>query len=335
MNIKQKLGIIVALGTLLVLLPVAGCASGAVEKEPVVFADGGWDSIQVHNRIAAFILEHGYGYLSEFIAGETIPHATGLVRGDIDVNMELWVESMVDVYRKAIESGDAIDLGTNFPDSWQGWLVPSYVVNGDPERGIEAMAPDLKSVEDLPEYWELFKDPEDPTKGRFYSCIPGWECERINEQKFEAYGLGEYYNIFHPGSGPALVGSMVAAYEKGEPWVGYYWEPTWVLGKLDMYRLEEPPWNKEIWETTKACAYPSGQVNIVVHKSLLDRAPKVVEFLGNYETTTEMNNKILAYMQDNEAEVDQGAIWFLKEYQSVWTEWVPSGVASKVKKALP
>ena len=39
-------------------------------------------------------------------------------------------------------------------------------------------------------------------------------------------------------------------------------------------------------------------------------------------------------MQENEATTDEAAIWFLKEYESLWTGWVPSSVASKVKEAL-
>jgi ABC-type proline/glycine betaine transport system substrate-binding protein len=129
---------------------------------------------------------------------------------------------------------------------------------------------------------------------------------------------------------------MIAAYEKGEPWLGYYWEPTWLLGKVGaMTRLEEPPYDKEIWDTTRACAYPSGAVDIVVHASLLDRAPEVVELLRNYETTTAMNNKVLAYMQESEADASEAAIWFLQEYESVWTEWMSPEVGTKVKAALP
>jgi len=63
--------------------------------------------------------------------------------------------------------GTAIDLGPNFPDSTQGWYVPTYVIKGDKERGIEPMAPDLKTVEDMPKYWELFQNPQIPGKRLF------------------------------------------------------------------------------------------------------------------------------------------------------------------------
>lgn len=212
--------------------------------------------------------------------------------------------------------------------------MPAYVVKGDPARGIAALAPDLKSVSDLPKYWGIFKDQEDPKKGRFYSCIAGWECEKINETKFKAYGLDATYNIFLPGSGAALAASMVGAYEKGEPWFGYYWAPTWILGKLDMIPLEEPPYDEAVWNSTKACAYPAVHVNIVVHSRFPVKAPDVAQMLRLYETTTEQNNKVLAYMQENKTSTENAAVWFLKNFESSWTQWVPADVAQKVKAAL-
>ncbi|MBA7544412.1 hypothetical protein ES705_36768 [subsurface metagenome] len=329
---KQKLGIkilIGVLGALLLLIPFAGCAAEAPEKGPIVFADLSWDSAQVHNRIAAFILENGYGYPpSEFVPGETIALWAGLARGDLDVNMECWVENQQEAYDKSIAAGEVVDLGSNFPDNWQGWLVPTYMIeNGDLPKGV--------SVDDLPKYWELFKDPEDPTKGRFVNSVPGWECTGINTEKLKVYGLDEYFTDFIAGSDAALSGSMAGAYEKGEPWFGYYWSPTWVLGKLDMTPIEEPPYDKEIWETTHACAYPANKVNIVVNAGFLDGAPDVVEFLKKYETTAAMANKALAYMQETKASTEEAAIYFLQEYESVWTKWVPSDIADKVKAALP
>jgi glycine betaine/proline transport system substrate-binding protein len=315
-------------------LTLAIGAGPAAAKETLVISDLGWESAQVHNRIAAFIIENAYGYKIDYIAGETVPMFAGLERGDIDITMEIWVENQEPAFSKAIAAGKVVDLGSNFPDSWQGWLVPAYVIKGDPERGIEPMAPDLKSVSDLPKYKDLFKDPEDPSKGVFYSCIAGWECEKINERKFDAYGLNDSYNIFLPGSGAALVASMAGAYKKGQPWFGYYWAPTWVLGSYDMIPLEEPAFDQKIFETTGKCAYPAVKVNIAVNSSMLKKAPDVVEFLKKYETTQAMANKFLAYMKDNEKTTQEAAEWFLKNYEDVWSSWLSADMTAKVKKAL-
>ena len=324
--------VIVFMAVFALLGALAGPATAA--KKAIRFADLSWDSAQVHNRIAGFIIKHGYGRDTEYIVGETALLMTGLMRGDIDVNMESWTENIQEVYDKATKSGKVIDLGPNYPDSWQGWLVPTFVIKGDAKRGIKPMAPGLKSVYDLPKYWKVFKDPETPTKGRFYNSIPGWLCTKINSKKLKAYGLDKYYTDFLPGSDAALAGSMVAAIKRGKPWVGYYWAPTWILGKLDMTPLEEPPFDKKVWDTTNACAFRSVQVNILVNTKFSKKYPKIVEMLKKYETTTALNNEFLAYMQETKCSTEDGAIWFLKNKEDVWTKWVPADVAGKVKKAL-
>jgi glycine betaine/proline transport system substrate-binding protein len=321
--------LLVLLGVLLIVVSVAGCGD-KYPKDPIVFADLGWDSALVHNQIAAFILENGYGYPeSEFTPGETIPLFAGLERGDIDVNMECWTENQQEAYDKAIAAGTVVDLGDNFWDNWQGWLVPTYMVeSGDIPADI--------TVDQMSQYWELFKDPEDPSKGRFYSCIAGWECEKINEAKFASYGLDDNYNVFLPGSGAALLASMVAAYEKGEPWFGYYWAPTPALGKYDMTVVQEPAYSDAAWNDGYKCEYPAVKVSILVNKEFHDATdPAVIEFLTKYSTTTTQNNKVLAYILDTGASYEDAAVYFLQEFEDVWTTWVPDDVAKKVKDALP
>jgi len=326
---------VVALLIVCVALSLSLPFSAWAGKETIRFADKSWDSIQVHNRIAGFIIKNGYGYDVDYTPGDSIMLITGLIEDNVDVDMESWTENNQELYDKGITSGKIIDLGSNFPDNWQGWLVPTYMIKGDAKRGIKPIAPDLKSVSDLTKYWKLFKDPEAPTKGRFYNSVPGWGCTKINSEKLKAYGLDKYFNDFITGSDAALAGSMAAAVKRGKPWVGYYWEPTWVLGKLDMTRLEEPAYSEECWNSNKACAYQPVQVNILINKGMIKKAPDIVEMLKKYETTTAMANEFLAYMQDTNGKPEDGAVWFLKNKEHVWTPWLSADVVKKVKAALP
>ena len=142
--------------------------------EVITFADAGWDSIRVHNSIAQFIVEEGYGYETDVTNGTTAATMQALEKGDINVYMEIWTDNVKEVYEKAIENGNIIKLSTNFDDNTQGLYVPTYVIEGDEERGIEAVAPDLKTVEDLAKYPELFQDPEDNSKGRIVGAPSSW-----------------------------------------------------------------------------------------------------------------------------------------------------------------
>ena len=314
----KKLSII----TLALLLIVTGglFAGGETESaatKTIVFGDVSWDSVQVHNRIMAFIIENGLtGYKADFTPGDTLPILNGLMQGDIDVDMESWHSNFPEVYRKGIESGDMVDLGQNMPDAPQGWWVPRYLVEGP-----DALAPDLKSVTDLPKYAYLFPDPEDSSKGQILGGVAGWSQMKISEKIFSDNNLGDTYNLNIAGSGTAIAATMVSAYKKKAPWVGYYWAPTSVLGRLDMIRL-------------KGSEYDPALVNVLVHKSMVAEAPDVVEILKAYSTTVAENNEFLAIMDNEGWSSQETAIWFLKNKEATWTKWVSSDVATKVKSAL-
>ena len=303
----------------------------------ITFADLDWVSPVIHNRIAQFILENGYGYETDTIAGTTQPMFQGMLSGDIDVTMEIWVEQLPP-YPEAVKNGEVVDLGVNFSDTPQGWYVPTYMIEGDEERGIEPVAPDLQHVDDLPQYADLFEDPEVPEKGRIYIGVPGWELTEINEAKLQAYGLEDDFNAFLPGSTQALMASLVAAYEQGEPWIGHLWEPHWVLAQLDMTRIEEPEYTEECWEQVYegevGCAYPNVEVHISANAEFAEQAPEVIAFLENYQTSTELTNQAMLYMEENEATEQEAALWFLREYEDVWTEWVSDDIADQVRDAL-
>lgn len=311
----------------------------------IVFGDYGWDSAIVINRIAQFILEEGYGYETGSVPGETIPLFQGMLSDDVQVSMEIWA-AQLDGWDEAVEAGDVHQLGLSIDETVQGWWVPTYMIEGDEERGIEPMAPDLTHVDDLPDHWELFEDPEDDSKGRFMDCIAGWECERVNEIKFNTYGLDEYYNRFLPGSGAALATDIVTSYEAGEPWLGYYWGPTWIFGQVDLTMLEEPEYSDECWDNImtaieagetaidEGCAYPAVEVYVGVTDELYQAAPDVIELLENVEFTMGEVSEILAAMQEDDLDPDEGAEWFLRERTDMWHAWVPEEVVDDVEAAL-
>jgi glycine betaine/proline transport system substrate-binding protein len=311
----------------------AGESTAKQNKKTITFADPQWDSIEVHNQIARFILEHGYGYNTQAVSGSTAATFTGFTQGNIDVTMEVWPNNYREAYDKAMKAGDIKVLGLNFKGQ-QGFFVPTYVIKGDPDKGIKPMAPGLKSVKDLPKYWKVFRDPEDPSKGRIVGGYSNGESHKITQQKVKTYGLDKTYNHFTPGTAGALAASFVKAYQNHDAWVGYYWTPTWLATKYDVTLLKEPPYNEKTWNKNYGTEFPPDKVTVAVYKDFPKKAPDAYKFLKQYHTSTDLTGEALVYMQDNDATAKEAAHWWLKKHEDLWSKWVPNDVAQKVKNAL-
>ncbi|HLS20262.1 MAG TPA: ABC transporter substrate-binding protein [Bacillota bacterium] len=304
------------------------------ELTKVVLAGGEWDSILFHNGIAEKIIKEGYGYDVDIIMGSTAAILQGVRQGDIDLIIEMWTDTMKEVYEEGTEAGDLVTIGKNFDSIANGFHVPTYVIEGDPERGIKPLAPDLKRVEDLKKYPDLFPDPEDPEKGIFYNGPSSWAVKEIMDDKFDAYGLDEAYNNFSAGSQAALNAVLADAYEKGKPWLGYAWAPTATTALYDLTLLEEDPYDEEIYNDTRKTMRPPQEVYIVANHIFAEKAPELVEFFSNYETSQDLTEEGVKYMLENDISPEETAEWWLVEYDDLWTKWVPEDVAEKVKQSL-
>ncbi len=339
--------------SLLVAAPAA--AQGTAEcggfDRPIVFGELGYESADILTDLARFVLEAGFGCETDAIPGATLPILQGVVRGDIDVDMEVWTDNTPPFWHEAMAAGTIRELSPVFDDAAQGFYVPRYLVEGDAERGIEPLAPDLRSVFDLPQYSELFRDPEQPDKGRFYNCVIGWYCEGVNNVKMVVYELEDHFTNFRPGTGIALETTMAAAYARGEPWLGYYWEPTGIMGRLDMLRLEEPPYDEECFEhmnqmaeddtpelATTACDYPIVVAVVGLGADFTDTIPTQIEtFLDAFYLPTATINELLAYIEEQDASTYETALYFLREHPDAWADWlaeVDPEVSERLRSAL-
>ena len=331
---KILLAVIAAL--LVVSMVLVGCGEEE-EKATIKLSDLNWGSAHFQSEMAKIIIEEGYGYPVELVPGSTIPLFQGLRTGDIDVFIEGWLQNQQEAYDTAMDAGDIVLLGFINDDNWQsGFVVPTYVIEGDTARGIEPMLPDLKSVYDLaqPECKDVFKNPENPGNGLILNGPPGWECEIVIVDQVKTYGLEEHYDVINAGSTEGLFASLQGAYNKGDPWLGYLWGPTWIAGALDLTLLEEPAYDKDVWNEDHGCGWPAVDLFIAGHKDFPDKASDVEAMFRKWEISTPILDEVLAYMNETGGEPADAAIWFLKNKEALWTKFVPSDVAQKVKEAV-
>ena len=298
-------------------------------KETIIFGDLNWSSALLQNRIAQYIIEHGYGYPTDVKFGATLPLFEGLKRGDTDVTMEIWLPNQDEAWNKAREEGAVLSVGKSLGSDWQSaFVIPAY---------LQEQYPDLDSIDDLtdPQYKDLFTTTETGDKARLVSCVIGWACEGVNAAQVEGYGLSEHVQIVNPGDGAALNADLYGAYEREEPWLGYQWGTNDPALKLDLVRLEEPAYSDECWFTTKACAYEDATILIAVNPDLPGEAPDVVEMLRNWDFNIDIYKAVVQW-QDANPDVDTKTttLWWLNENQDIWSQWVTDQAEANIVAAL-
>lgn len=307
-------------------------------------ADFDWNSANVHTGIVQFILEHGYGCEVETTRGSTTPIMAAHYDSQLDVVTELWYDNIVTQYDAVEAEGIIENIGINTPDSQQAFYVDRNTVDKY----------NIKSVLDMnnPEIAALFTDPENPDMGRMVSCIGGWTCYTINHVKQRVYGLDKFYTNFDPGSSGALAAEIAGAFAKDRPIFTYYWAPTALMGKVDLVRLVEPPYDaacwgammdvvedikangKDVYKPTCATEYKDMSLDKSVLTAWADTHPDETAFLRAYSIPTATVNKLLAYYEDEaDGDMELLAMEYLQN-NSEWKSWVSAEVAAKVSGAL-
>ena len=298
-------------------------------KEPIIFSDLPWESAQLQNRIAQYIIEHGYDYPTSVMLGHFSPLLEALQRGDTDATMEVWLPGQEEAWDKARSDGAVLSVGSSLGSDWQSaFVIPAY---------LQQEYPDLDSVDDLkaPRFKELFQTAESAGKARLVSCVIGWACAEINAAQIEGYGLSDHVHIVNPESEAALNADLYGAYERQEPWLGYQWGANDPALLLDLVRLKEPAYSDECRLTNRACAYEDANVIIAVNSDLLRSAPDVVDMLRRWDFNRDAYKTAVRW-QDATGVTDPNstAIWWLESNSEIWSEWVTAEAAANVQAAL-
>jgi glycine betaine/proline transport system substrate-binding protein len=82
-----------------------------------------------------------------------------------------------------------------------------------------------------------------------------------------------------------------------------------------------------------AGAYPKASIQKTIPTALQSDAPEIAAFFAEINVPTDQVNALLAWADEENAEPAQLAEYFLANYESLWTQWVPADVAEKVKAA--
>ena len=323
-----------------IALPLAlGSGAAWADCGELTIASMNWQSAEVLASLDQFILNEGYGCDAQIIVADTVPAITSLVeKGEPHIIPEGWVGLMPELFEKGLADGSIVSVGKALSDGGvQGWFMPKF---------IQDRHPDIKTVADVLKHPDLFPGAEDPGVGAIHTGPQGWGGNIITTQLARGFKAEDHgFELVDTGSAAGHDGSIARAYERGEGWIGYYWAPTSLLGKYEMVKVDfGVPLDQAEWDRCTAVAdcadpkpnnWPTDEVLTLVAKDVArDTDPAVIEYLSRRSWSNDTVNALMAWMTDNQATEEDGAIRFLETHPEIWTAWVSPEAAERIKHAL-
>lgn len=287
-----------------------------------------WASAQLVTSVSKFLLEQGYGCKVQTVPTSTVPAVTSVAEtGKPDIVTELWLNSAA-LYTKLEKEGKVVTATKVLSDGGKdAWWIPKYLAEKHPE---------LTTVEGVLANPEL-------VGGRFHNAPEGWGIRTKNDNLIKALDFsGNKMEVFNHGSGETLAASIASAYNAQQPWFGYYWAPTSVLGKYEMVEVKLGDYNDEAHQclVKKDCANPQktslpvAPVITAVTADLATRAPQVLELMKNLSFTNQQLGGLLAWQEENKASAEETAVHFITTGQDVWSKWINADARKNLSALL-
>ena len=310
----------------------------------LVIAEQNWASAELMANVDKIILEEGYGCEVELVPGATMPTFTSMNdKGTPDMNPEQWANAVYTPLKKAVSEKRLIIANqapiTGLGEGW--WINPAAIEKYPQIKNMTAM--------EILEHPEWFPSKEDASKGGFMGCPAGWGCQLANANLYRAFDMEKKgWVLLDPGSAAGLDGSIAKASDSNEPWFGYYWNPTSMVGKYNLQPVDfgvpfagRDNWDNCITLAEQDCADPKptawtkSEVNSIVSANFAKTGGKdVLSYVENRTYPGTVMNGMLVYMADNQAKGSDAAVEFLIKHEDIWTKWVSSDAAKKIKKSL-
>jgi glycine betaine/proline transport system substrate-binding protein len=275
------------------------------------------------------LIERGFNCKTVFRRGETLTLIDQLAHGKIDLLPEVWIEEAPAIWKDAIGNGKVVVLSEGAVAS-EGWFVPLFV----------AQQRQLFKVEDLKTTPNLFLYNKEE-KGRFYNCPLGSVCQIANTKKLDAYGLSREYIDFVVESYEVIEQQALAAVQKRQAIVFYYWEPSSLISTGQFVKLREPQFDRDVWQRflsekspDRACASPETRIAIAASDRFVSLHLEITAMLRRITVNSSQLASILQAMRAYKLTPRSAAINFLVEHPDIWHLWADESIVKKIDSSL-
>lgn len=205
---------------LLAVVLTLGLSSGALAKETIKIGWTAWSDAEFVTKLAQRILEDRMGYEVELLQTDIAPQYQGLSTGSIDIMLMSWQPGTHEDYLNKVGT-KVVNLGLLYTHARLGWVVPSFIPEGD-----------LKSIADLEK-----PGVREKLDGQITGIDPGAGLTRLSKQAIEDYDLDYELQI---SSGAGMTAALDRAVRRNDWIVVTGWSPHWMFGAYDLRYLDDP-----------------------------------------------------------------------------------------------
>ena len=328
MKISKKIS---ALLLSLVLL-VGSLGQANAKRLHAAIAD--WTGGIITCEVAVAILQDELGYK---VKQTVFPSGTGLweaiAAGELDFACESWPSY-----------AEADDVMFNEDLIYDGKVVKSYKGDGTvdllgttgiiglsdywiPRYAAEEMG--IKTWRDLNKHKAKFATTETGSRGRLIGCpVAGWNCH--DQKRLDLLGID--FEAAELGTETAALAEAQAAYDRGEAFLLYLWEPHFFFGKNEMVGVKLPAYEycddfteANNWKDCGTDAWPATGWDKDYTMNYMN--PKTVDgdalaFFKKMKFSNTDQAKMLVRVGDDGLSVEE-AVQEWKDSSSDWKNWLP------------
>ena len=305
-----------ALLAVLAALPASN-ALATDRTTPVVIPIVSDTSTDVISKILGETLASA-GYRVEYVQADYTASFSGIQTGDLEFAV-CW-QSTMELCEGSTESGKAVNAGKTGVSSAEGWWYPVSLKEHCP--GL----PDWKALTQ-PACIDALATAETAPKARFIEGPADWIMPV--EEMANAFGIN--VEPIASGSAAALVATISASAQRGEPVIGWGYTPHWYFMSDEGEFVAFPEYTEECvsdasWgvnpDATHDCNVQVGSLWIFANSEFLSEEPEAKAIIDRFELTDAQAASVLKSIDVDGASLDAAVDTWMSENKATWESWI-------------
>lgn len=308
----RRLGLMAAALTAFSLAAPAMVVADVPESpDPIRIAVNEWTGQVLSATIAGEVLKK-MGYNVEMVIAGALPQLAAIAEGEIDLNPELWDNSVTDAYTNGVASGDIVVPGPLGLKPREGWIYPPY---------MEELCPGLPSYQALYDCAQAFGTAETFPNGRLVGYPADWGTR--DSDVVAAIGLP--FNVVPGGSEGAMLAELKGAIAAKEPILMMFWQPHWIFAEEELNWVEWNTVEGECVEETQvrdtACGFAQANVLKIQGREFATKWPAASAMMEKFTLTNAEHNAMILEVDQKGRSAEDVALEWVAKNEAVWMPW--------------